>query len=527
MSILLSMNHPCVVEMTREMLRNGLDIKWVITGYTRRFESSKPKDIILYDIRDFRFEHRILQLCYNTNLCLSESILSDYIDCEREYLYITDRVKLAPISIRERRQVFKKLLLYWLLFFENNPSLSLIILQSSPHIGYDVVLSHIAARNDIPVIYFEPTRIGETYFIEYVSKSSSYIPRRCFNKIGNDYSESNNSIVVESMLTRFGTESRILETGKENCERGAKDFKTLGQKFASMEFTDIPRSIKSIFKLIFAMSRKRSLIYSDFDGGEMPIWRIKYHTIKYLPVLRLLRKKYRQMLSPVDYNLPYAYFAMHLQPERTTSPYLAGIFEDQILAIEVISKSLPGDWLLYVKENPMSFYNGFLATDDAMLLHSVGKKHYRSIQDYIRIEKLSNVKVVDVSESSAKLIRSAIFSSTITGSVGWESLLAGKPCITFGKSWYGDLDSCYPVTSIDECREAIEQIRKNELVNVESELTAIIKDKATQVVDLPKFMDLIYSESEQKKWGKYYGEVISNTLHNMKEIESSKVKGLR
>ncbi len=44
--------------------------------------------------------------------------------------------------------------------------------------------------------------------------------------------------------------------------------------------------------------------------------------------------------------------------------------------------------------------------------------------------------------SSLDLVRKALFTATITGTAGWESLLEKKNCLIFGNAWYQKIDGC-------------------------------------------------------------------------------------
>ena len=47
-------------------------------------------------------------------------------------------------------------------------------------------------------------------------------------------------------------------------------------------------------------------------------------------------------------------FALHFQPERSTMPE-GGIFNDQILALKLLSQNIPDNFIIYVKEHPRQF----------------------------------------------------------------------------------------------------------------------------------------------------------------------------
>ena len=135
---------------------------------------------------------------------------------------------------------------------------------------------------------------------------------------------------------------------------------------------------------------------------------------------------------------------------------MGGVFEDQLCAIDILSKSIPAGWTIYIKEHPRQFYTRYLKT-----------RHYRDISGYRRLLEYKNVKLVKLEEPSEKLISHAQFTATITGSSGWMGLLSNKPCLLFGVSWYAGCESAYPVSSIEEGMAAIETIRSKKDKDVE------------------------------------------------------------
>lgn len=137
-----------------------------------------------------------------------------------------------------------------------------------------------------------------------------------------------------------------------------------------------------------------------------------------------LRRKVQLRTHLFEWTWPtgerYAYFPLHLQPEMTTM-VLAPFWQDQLGLIENIARSLPPDLKLYVKEHvPM-----------------LGE---RRTEDYRRLKAIKNVRLVSPFASSLDLSRKAALVITITGTVGWEALLLGKPVITFGEVFYNALE---------------------------------------------------------------------------------------
>jgi capsule polysaccharide export protein KpsC/LpsZ len=85
---------------------------------------------------------------------------------------------------------------------------------------------------------------------------------------------------------------------------------------------------------------------------------------------------------------------------------------------------------------------------------------YRDKDYYELLCSIPKLVLVPLDADYQELMRSSAFCATITGSVGWESMLAGKPAMVFGYSWYSACPACFRVTSIDECRRAISAMKQ-------------------------------------------------------------------
>lgn len=135
-------------------------------------------------------------------------------------------------------------------------------------------------------------------------------------------------------------------------------------------------------------------------------------------------------------NVQYIYFPLHLQPELTTDP-LGGWFGDQAFAIEQLRKKIPDEIAIIVKENPKQSYE------------------WRSNDFFKRIKRLKNVFFVGSHVNTYYLLKNAQAVATITGTAGWEAVIAGKPAIIFGAAWYRCLPGVFDFREKDFCWENI------------------------------------------------------------------------
>ncbi len=156
-----------------------------------------------------------------------------------------------------------------------------------------------------------------------------------------------------------------------------------------------------------------------------------------------LKKEYELLTRAPDFSLPYVYFPLNFQPERTTSPQ-GGIFHDQILAAETLAAALPTGWELYIKEHPSQWWLR-------------GKTRYSSARYrgyYKRLAEVPHTRLVPIYTDTFELLAKSKTVATVTGTAGWEALLRGKPVLVFGIPWYRDCPGVSTVQTVHECKKA-------------------------------------------------------------------------
>ena len=122
------------------------------------------------------------------------------------------------------------------------------------------------------------------------------------------------------------------------------------------------------------------------------------------------------IFDSVDYEDEYFIFPIHLQPEASTL-VLGKYYDDQLTTIKNISKCLPLDAKLYVKEHPAAAGRNTLAF-------------------YRELRKLFNVRIIDHRVSSKHLLNGSKGVIVISGTMGWESFLLKKPTFVLGDVFY-------------------------------------------------------------------------------------------
>lgn len=160
--------------------------------------------------------------------------------------------------------------------------------------------------------------------------------------------------------------------------------------------------------------------YRDFEfdrtSGVLP------NPLKSL--LDVPRNKTRMFLSRVseypdkqpDLTQKYFYVPLNYHPEISTL-YFGSEYEHVESYIKQLSKKIPSDHMIYVKEHPS--------------MHGLRE---RSL--YHSLDRTYNVKTIHPSVSTFELTKNSTAVITVTGTAGWEAFLMGKPVVVLGDVFY-------------------------------------------------------------------------------------------
>jgi hypothetical protein len=170
------------------------------------------------------------------------------------------------------------------------------------------------------------------------------------------------------------------------------------------------------------------------------------HSIGRLVAMYAARR--RNMLSYTifrPYSPPgdkqYVLYALHTQPESSID--VAGsYFSDQIALVTFIARSLPVSHELYVKVHPADMDGKTLA-------------FYRTIA------RIPGVRLIDYAVDSRRLIAGCDIVFTLTGTIGYEAALLGKPVITFANNFFNRLPRVHRCEAPAKLRELIATVLSN------------------------------------------------------------------
>jgi hypothetical protein len=186
----------------------------------------------------------------------------------------------------------------------------------------------------------------------------------------------------------------------------------------------IKRSIRSL-KLSFTTEKL-------FKGeGHYLFHKIKMNLISFVEYFRKIKFDYFQHKyfdikddSKIN-NLPnkFILFALQVTPESSINS-LEPYFIDQLRAIDLIRLNMPNDFYLVVKEHPSM----------------IG---LRENSYYETLRKKAGIILVSPYVNTKEIMKKAKLISTITGTIGLESIMNDKPILMFGPTFFSHLVKRY------------------------------------------------------------------------------------
>ncbi|HOY37856.1 MAG TPA: hypothetical protein PLK75_01020 [Bacteroidales bacterium] len=383
----------------------------ILPEKTRHFADETPEDI------DFINSH-----CFEEINALS---IMDRMDPDR-----------FSFPFAERQMLYRKYIRYWTGFIKSKKP-DVLISAIYPHRIYDYPLYALCRHFGIKIISFYPVSIPSRIIpINSIDNFGTKIKEKYRELISSPNADLSLSKDIEGYFQKlrgaYDTASPYYIKINANRDKQTSNvFKAAWVFLKNPKFYN-EKNTKILFHGIELLFKQKN---KDVEDSK------RYPFIAYMRILlkkRLMQKRLRKFYDSIaqkpDLTQKYIYFAMHYQPEASTTP-IGGVFTEQLMAIRQLSAAIPDNWKIYVKENFYQFVNyshGHLGRI---------KKHYT---DALSIPK---VVLVPTSIPSFELADNAMAVSTITGTVGIESVVRGKPVIVFGLTWVEDFDGVLKITS--------------------------------------------------------------------------------
>ena len=135
----------------------------------------------------------------------------------------------------------------------------------------------------------------------------------------------------------------------------------------------------------------------------------------------------------------YLYFPLYNIPEYSSN-FQATMWLNIISVVEALSKSIPGDWIIVLKEHP------------------TGLEHnYRQKDFYEQLSRIPNVEFAPPLVNGDKLISNAELVFVTVGTSGWEAILKGVPVLSPVECFWDCMGLSHTSSDIENLHEDIKK----------------------------------------------------------------------
>tara|TARA_Y200000002_G_C22673755_1_gene661192 strand:- start:531 stop:2030 length:1500 start_codon:yes stop_codon:yes gene_type:complete len=376
---------------------------------------------------NFKCEQIIEQDLFKNSFFLSKissynlEIDKEFLKKSKNYFHLFassyDRIQPIPNAVYNLNNIFQKQLIFFKNFIEIN-KINEVFFINTPHYPSSISIYIVAKLLNVNTIIQQRTDIDSLFFLRKDIDNFSALyqidnENTALKKHIDKYFKYNN---IHSIFTSLGIKKNNLTINLFN----SKIFKyfIITKNIFIILYSDL-------FLRLFGI-KKKDINYSS-DMGNYYENNLKITLIKIKRIFDSFNLYKHLCTISVEPKLDenFLLFALHFQPERSTMPE-GGIFNDQILALKLLSQNIPDNFIIYVKEHPRQFD----------IFPQLSKRHYRNKEYYNEINNIPKVKILHPFQNLENLILNAKFISTITGSVGIEAIKKNKPCIIFSQTWY-------------------------------------------------------------------------------------------
>ncbi len=395
---------------------------------------------------------------------VDQELLRDLAYHESIVLKMMDRMDPGlTFAYHERIRMYHRYLGYWLAVL-NHFKVDVVVSPSSPHLMYDYVLYALCLKMDVKTPMFVDTVWPDLM-----------LPLRRFEKGPEDILAEYQKRVSQGESEHIELSSRMEEY---RSRMGTGTYAEIQPFYMQAHYEKAQQRIDSVLRFpnllkVFNIPRYPLYFRKLFLPQSLPIPRSylkqkgKRVEESYMSHSEFVsyrgdarRKKeqlsayYEKMATDIEVGQPFVFVALGFQPERSTVPD-GGQFGYQLLMVDMLSKTVPSGWSVYVKEHPLQFAS-----------HLSGELS-REFDFYDDMVSLPNVKLIHSSVTSYDLITQARCVAAVTGTAAWEAVMRGKPALIFGYPWYFGCEGTFYVPTHESCRNALSKIEKGYQVNEE------------------------------------------------------------
>lgn len=393
-------------------------------------------------------------------------------------------------ALESHYTVYMHNLFFWYNYLKRK-QITHVFISTVPHEGYDCMIYYLCKYLDIPVQMINVSIIqSRRYpFKDICCPDTAFV--REYEKLQEQYRD----VPVEDIPLEEST--RVLYEGWSSLEPDR-------MKPWYMKVNPFTRRLRTRCGEFNIIRVWRGLLGSDYVqyGLGIRFWGAAFRKIPQM--IKKIPNTYRRwrIAEPVRkssislnnyYNSlavepvkgeRYIYFPLHFQPEATSNPMGGGLYADQMLPLNILSKALPDDIKIYVKTHP----------EQLSLMRT--REYYKDMV------KIPRVRLIKQEASTYELMKNALAVATLTGTAMWECQFYGIPALVFGYSLKNLAPLSYPVRTVEECRQAVKLIMENPSRDALKELkiyTKAMYNQSFAFADLEKVLPMLIVNFVQGK----------------------------
>lgn len=376
---------------------------------------------------------------------VGKELAQKLLECESQALSMMNAVDLQGTPLSKKKHIYYEYVRYWHgILTALRPDA--IIFGDIPHLPHHYVIYCLAQMFSIKTVMMKRIAIsGRIIFFDSI-KNYAKLQKKLEETAEKNFQLNDLSADIREYYetqTDPSTDASPFYIKKAHIEeRSAGTYplpsvRSIARNIA--RFTFFKTSL-SYLRMFF---NKREVV--DIGGFNRIGFVIKAKEYAWDRIKKSFKQEYERLQASVDFSKKFIYVPLQNQPECSTSA-MGDIFTDQILMIKILRASIPPDWALYVKENPIQWGGPRTHTG-------------RYAGYYLEIAKMENTRLVPVSTSTFKMIEHAQAVATVSSTAGLEAILRRKPALVFGNIFYMYCDGVFRVSDVDSCKKAIEKIQ--------------------------------------------------------------------
>ena len=395
-----------------------------------------------------------------------------YSECLQTFLICFDRTDPIGSSVREKINYFWVLLSFYEKYFNDRPDIDSIIYCNVPHMPWDILLFYFCKSIGVKTIFLRRTgMLGYIYIDEDFRPGKSEMDFK-YSKSSTLAEIENINLIKLSRIKDLSNNTKYLVDGSWNIQLPI--LKRIVKNIAKLfNFEGLLTTSRVIIEGRPTLSKNATISSrqkSTFAAHNNLSWFTFLNThFKLQNKIKRFENIYKRNCLIEIPSKQYIYVALHSQPERTTTPEGAH-FDNQWLMIEMISKSIPAGWCILIKEHPKQFK------------YDLRTIHARQESFYTSISRIKNAHFMSLNVSQDELISKSKMTATVSGSVGWESLINGKPVLIFSENWHSKCTASRYVYDLNSVKKAIKSYSNMTSKDVKNYVVDFVKEVSSSII---------------------------------------------